>query len=399
MKRIITFAIIIVATIIIVAGDMFAIPAFARKYNMSCKTCHSPIPYLKPYGNEFAANGFVLKDKDAPRYFVETGDDRLSLIRDFPLAVRIQGYVTYNEENEEQFDIGTPSAFKIMSGGSITKDVSYYAYYILESGEPGKIEDAWLMFNNMFGSELDLTIGQFQVSDPIFKRELRLTNEDYMIYKVRPGKSMIDLTYDRGITLAYTLPTSTDLVLEVVNGSGIGELYSNNLFDRDKYKNLMGRVSHGVTENLRIGAMGYYGNEKMDQTDTVFNGKNEIWMAGADATLLLDMFELNVQYVYRNDKNPIFLSNGSALYINPPENWKTQGGFAELIFRPQGDESIWYMVALYNQVNSDDNSLDYKSIAGHIGYLLRRNIRLVGECVYNIDNEYAKFNMGFVTAF
>ena len=391
MKKILATTIIIVATVIIVAGDLFAIPAFARKYNMSCKTCHSPIPYLKPYGNEFAANGFVLKDKDAPRYFVQTGDDRLSLIRDFPLAVRIQGYVTYNEENEEQFDIGTPSAFKIMSGGSITKDVSYYAYYILESGEPGKIEDAWLMFNNMFGSELDLTVGQFQVSDPIFKRELRLTNEDYIIYKVRPGNSMIDLTYDRGVTFAYTLPTSTDLVLEVVNGSGIGELYSNNLFDRDKYKNLMGRVSQAVSENLRVGAMGYYGNEMVDQPDTSLSFKNGIWMIGGDATLESKLFELNVQYVYRNDDNPYAMQIGKEV--------KTQGGFAELIFRPDGDESIWYMVALYNQVDSDDNALDYKSIAGHIGYLLRRNIRLVGECVYDIDNEYAKFNVGFVTAF
>ncbi|MEJ2504680.1 MAG: hypothetical protein P8Y81_00255, partial [Ignavibacteriaceae bacterium] len=379
MKKILATTIIIVATVIIVAGDLFAIPAFARKYNMSCKTCHSPIPYLKPYGNEFAANGFVLKDKDAPRYFVQTGDDRLSLIRDFPLAVRIQGYVTYNEENEEQFDIGTPSAFKIMSGGSITKDVSYYAYYILESGEPGKIEDAWLMFNNMFGSELDLTVGQFQVSDPIFKRELRLTNEDYIIYKVRPGNSMIDLTYDRGVTFAYTLPTSTDLVLEVVNGSGIGELYSNNLFDRDKYKNLMGRVSQAVSENLRVGAMGYYGNEMVDQPDTSLSFKNGIWMIGGDATLESKLFELNVQYVYRNDDNPYAMQIGKEV--------KTQGGFAELIFRPDGDESIWYMVALYNHVDSDDNALDYKSIAGHIGYLLRRNIRLVGECVYDIDNE------------
>ena len=391
MKKILATTIIIVATVMIVAGDLFAIPAFARKYNMSCKTCHSPIPYLKPYGNEFAANGFVLKDKDAPRYFVQTGDDRLSLIRDFPLAVRIQGYVTYNEENEEQFDIGTPSAFKIMSGGSITKDVSYYAYYILESGEPGKIEDAWLMFNNMFGSELDLTVGQFQVSDPIFKRELRLTNEDYIIYKVRPGNSMIDLTYDRGVTFAYTLPTSTDLVLEVVNGSGIGELYSNNLFDRDKYKNLMGRVSQAVSENLRVGAMGYYGNEMVDQPDTSLSFKNGIWMIGGDATLESKLFELNVQYVYRNDDNPYAMQIGKEV--------KTQGGFAELIFRPDGDESIWYMVALYNHVDSDDNALDYKSIAGHIGYLLRRNIRLVGECVYDIDNEYAKFNVGFVTAF
>ena len=389
MKRTIRFFTLLIITLMFTTGELFAIPAFARKYNMSCKTCHSPFPYLKPYGNEFAANGFKLKDKDAPRYFINTGDDRLSLIRDFPIAVRIQGFATYNSDNTNEFDIGTPAVFKIMTGGAITKDVAYYAYYILENGEPGKIEDAWLMFNNLFGTELDLTVGQFQVSDPIFKRELRLEMEDYWIYKVRPGFSDIDLTYDRGITFAYTLPSATDLVLEVVNGSGIGEVHSNNLFDKDKYKNLMGRVSQEVNENVRLGAIGYYGNELID--GITLGQKNEIKMFGADATLMNENFELNLQYLYRDDTNPYALPMDYKV--------KTKGGFAELIFRPEGDESLWYLVGLYNRIDSEENALDYESITGHAGYLLRRNIRLVSELTYDITNEYAKFSLGFVTAF
>ena len=388
MKTTINFLVIII-TLTFTAGELFAIPAFARKYNTTCKTCHNPFPYLKPYGDEFAGNGFTFSDKDAPRYYINTGDDKLDLIRDLPIAVRIQGYATYNNGNNNQFDTGSPSAFKLMSGGAITKDVAYYAYYILENGEAGKIEDAWLMFNNLFGTELDFTVGQFQVSDPIFKRELRLENEDYLIYKARPGYSDIDLTYDRGITFAYTLPSATDLVLEVVNGSGIGEVYSNNLFDKDKYKNLMGRISQEVTENVRIGAIGYYGNELING---IYLGKrNEIKMLGADATLMNENFELNVQYLYRDDTNPFAYFTENQL--------KTKGGFAELIFRPEGDESNWYLLGLYNQVSSDESSLDYKSVTGHAGYLLRRNIRLVSELTYDITNDYARFSVGFVTAF
>ena len=388
MKTTINFLVIII-TLTFTAGELFAIPAFARKYNTTCKTCHNPFPYLKPYGDEFAGNGFTFSDKDAPRYYINTGDDKLDLIRDLPIAVRIQGYATYNNGNNNQFDTGSPSAFKLMSGGAITKDVAYYAYYILENGEAGKIEDAWLMFNNLFGTELDFTVGQFQVSDPIFKRELRLENEDYLIYKARPGYSDIDLTYDRGITFAYTLPSATDLVLEVVNGSGIGEAYSNNLFDKDKYKNLMGRISQEVTENVRIGAIGYYGNELING---IYLGKrNEIKMLGADATLMNENFELNVQYLYRDDTNPFAYFTENQL--------KTKGGFAELIFRPEGDESNWYLLGLYNQVSSDESSLDYKSVTGHAGYLLRRNIRLVSELTYDITNDYARFSVGFVTAF
>lgn len=372
-------------------SEAFSIPAFARKYNMTCKTCHSPFPKLKPYGEDFAANGFVLKDKDAPRYFVPTGDDQLSLIRDFPLAFRLEAYTTYNQDDTKRLDFTGPIVFKILSGGAITKDVSYYVYYILEKGEPGKIEDAFLYFNNLFGSELDFSIGQFQVSDPLFKRELRLTQEDYMIYKTRPGYSAVDLTYDRGVLFSYGLPSGTDIVLEVINGSGIGETFAGGTFDKDKYKNFFGRISQDMAEQLRIGAFGYIGKEIVEDPVTKFTAPNELWMIGGDATISLDPVEINLQYVSRKDKNPFALAAATDI--------KTRGGFAELILRPDGDNSRWYGVAAYNYIDSDDNSQDLKSGALHLGYLLRRNIRIVGELNYNFDIKFARVGIGVITAF
>jgi hypothetical protein len=396
MKNIFTITVLSFIILTFLTNDIFAIPAFARKYNMSCKTCHSPFPKLKAYGDEFAANGFQLKDKDAPRYYVETGDEKLSLIRDLPLAVRLEGYVTYNQEKTEQSDFTTPLLFKLLTGGAITKDVAYYVYYILESGEPGKIEDAWLMFNNLFGSELDFTIGQFQVCDPLFKRELRLTRDDYYIYKVRPGLSMVDLTYDRGIMLNYGFESGTDLVLEVVNGSGIGESFLGGNFDNDKYKNLFGRVSQDAGDYLRVGAMGYWGKEEQEYYDLneeeYLYPKNELWMLGGDATVDFDPFELNIQYVERKDDNPNFL-------IDEKETIKTQGAFGELIFRPEGDESDWYSVALVNWIESDQTDLNLKQLGLHFGYLLRRNIRLVAEYSQNFTAKYGTIGLGFVTAF
>lgn len=395
MKNIFTITILLIIVITFLANDVIAIPAFARKYNTTCKTCHSPFPYLKSYGDEFAGNGFQLKDKDAPRYYVDTGDEELSLIRDLPLAVRLEGYVTYNQDDSKQSDFTTPLLFKLLTGGAITKDVAYYVYYILESGEPGKIEDAWLMFNNMFGSELDFTIGQFQVSDPVFKRELRLTRDDYYIYKVKPGASMVDLTYDRGIILNYGFDTGTDLVLEVVNGSGIGESFINGNFDNDKYKNLFGRISQDAGEYLRIGALGYWGKEEQESPTgppEIVYSTNKLWMIGGDLTLNLNPLELNLQYVSRNDDNPNF-------YYYEKEKVKTQGAFAELIFRPEGDESNWYGVALFNRIESDQSDLNLKQLAIHFGYLFRRNIRLVAEYSQNFTNRYGTIGVGFVTAF
>lgn len=391
MKNTFTLLVLTLIVFTFIASDLFAIPAFARKYNMTCKTCHSPFPKLKPYGDEFAGNGFVLKDQDAPRYYVETGDPELSLIRDLPLALRLEGYVTYNQSNTEKSDFTTPILFKLLTGGAITKDVAYYVYYILENGEAGKIEDAWLMFNNLFGSELDVTIGQFQVCDPIFKRELRLTRDDYFIYKVRPGASHVDLTYDRGIMLAYGFESGTDITLQIVNGSGIGEGFLDGNFDNDKYKNFMGRISQDVGEHLRLGAMGYWGKEKAFEQPEVDETTNELWLLGGDATVSFDPLEFNFQYVERNDGNPYF----SPITID----LKTRGAFAELVYRPDGDDSKWYAVGLFNWIESDQTDLNYKTLSGHLGYVLRRNIRLVGELSYDFKQEYAKIGVGFVTAF
>ncbi len=93
MKTAIYGCILILAATLFLAGQSSAIPAFARKYDMSCSTCHAPIPKLKPYGEEFAGNGFQLADKEAPRFLRETGDDELLLMRELPFALRLEGPV------------------------------------------------------------------------------------------------------------------------------------------------------------------------------------------------------------------------------------------------------------------------------------------------------------------
>ncbi len=388
MKKSFITAALSLIIISLLAQDILAIPAFARKYSMTCKTCHSPFPALKPYGDEFAGNGFVLKDQDAPRYFLDTGDPELSLLRDVPLAFRLDGYVTYNQSNLKKSDFNAPLLFKILSGGAITKDVAYYVYYILENGEPGKIEDAWLMFNDLFGSKLDVTIGQFQVSDPMFKRELRLTKDDYYIYKVKPGFSNVDLTYDRGVMLNYGFDSGTDITVEIVNGNGIGEGVSN-IFDDDKYKNFVGRISQDIGENFKIGTFGYLGKEERLITNIAYS--NQLWMLGGDATISLDPLELNFQFVERKDDNALFQGSKS--------DTKTRGAFGELIFRPEGDASKWYSVALFNWIESDFRELNLKQLGLHFGYLLRRNIRLVAEYSHNFTDKYSKMSLGFVSAF
>ena len=250
------------------------------------------------------------------------------------------------------------------------------------------------MYATLFNTELDIYLGQFQVSNPLFKRELRLTFEDYQVYTSQIGMSDFNMKYDKGIMLTYSLPTSTDIMVEVVNGNGLGETNFMNFFDKDPYKNYLLRVSQGVGSFLRLGAVGYYGKEHI--TNEARTITNEAYFLGADATLSFsDKVEVNMQYLLREDSE-VLTTPGSLI---PLTGVQTHGFLGEIIYSPKGDKSDWYAVGLYNNVQSDYNPADYHTATLHLGYLLRRNIRLgleYTQVLTDPDNPYGRLSLGFV---
>ena len=83
----------------------------------------------------------MLTDQEAPRYFVDTGDDELSLIRDFPIALRMDAFISYNDLADKRADFNTPYLLKLLSGGALTKNIAYYFYFYMdERGEIAGVE-------------------------------------------------------------------------------------------------------------------------------------------------------------------------------------------------------------------------------------------------------------------
>jgi len=374
-----------------------AIPAFARKYQISCQVCHSPaMPRLKPFGDEFAGNGFRLTEYESPRYFIQTGDDKLSLFRELPLAIRMDGFTSYNFGNEGSADFASPFVLKILSGGEISDKLSYYFYFLFnERGSIAGVEDAFVMYHDFLGSGINLYMGQFQVSDPLFKGELRYTLENYRIYGSAPGSSSADLKYDRGVIFERDFKTGTTLVGEIVNGTGIGEAREGYLFDKDKYKNFMLRLNQSIGKYVSVGFFGYTGREVI--YDSFVTRISDLKMYGPDLTIDIDeKFILNAQYVMRTDSWVLTEGFPSAGL----EDVKTSGAFAEVIYAPKGDMSKWYLTGLINWVDSDLDELDYSSATLHAGYLLRRNMRVVGEFTQQFTGpDYGKVSVGIITAF
>lgn len=360
-----------------------AIPAFARRYRFSCTTCHAPFPRLKPYGEEFAGRGFALEPGAEPaRASVDLGDPLLGLPREFPLALRFDAFGEVSDRSPE-LDFQTPWIFKVLAGGKIAENVGFYAYYILEHGEPGKIEDAYVQFSEPFGLPLNLLAGQFQVSDPIAKRELRLERLDYEILRTRVGDSVVDLTYDRGIALATGLgPVSA--VATVTNGNGI-EGAAGGRFDTDSYKNVSLHLS-GDVGPVRVGAYGYWGRERRDGVDDTV-----VYWGPQVGASLSELLHLSAVYLERRDSNPRF---GPA-----DEDLVTRGGFVEAVALPAGADGRWALVALYNLVRSDDDAADAESAALALQWLFRRNVRLTAELDRDFERDGWTGSLGTSAAF
>jgi len=373
-----------------------AIPAFARKYQISCQVCHTPaMPRLKAFGDDFAGDGFRMTEYESPRHFVQTGDDRLSLFRELPLAFRVDGHVTANFNGEGTVDFAAPFLVKILSGGELSDRLSYYFYFYMD--ERGKIvglEDAFLMYKDLFRTGINVYLGQFAASDPMFKGEMRYTIENYKIYGTAPGESSINLKYDKGILLDRGFETGTSVVFEVISGTGLGMADHWYVFDKDKYKNMLLKLTQDIGEYASIGFFGYAGKEVLQ--NSTGNFVNQVKMYGPD--LVLDFNEkliIGLQYLWRSD---------SDIFLNPEEPMRqdvmTHGGFAEVIFSPKGDMSTWYLNGLLNWVESDLDYLDYRSATLHAGYLIRRNVRLVTEFTQVFSGTpYGKLSAGFVSAF
>jgi hypothetical protein len=384
------------------ADDADAIPAFARKYHASCSLCHSPVPRLNAFGDQFAANGFQFAVGEAPRDTIDTGDELLVLNSSLPLAIRMEGFMqafTNQPADATRFDLQTPYGIKLLTGGQLAENVSWYMYFFMaERGEVAGLEDAYIQFTDVLGSGVNLIAGQFQVSDPLFKRELRLEFEDYQLYRVRVGAARPDMTYDRGLMALASPWEGGDVVLQLLNGRGLDPANEAKQYDTDDWKTYALRISQEIGP-VRVGGFGYWGRERQDESTD-----SDIWVYGPDLTLSLGDVELNGTYLRRHDTNPFYAidDEGQATDVD--------GVMAELVWGPQGPTGRWFLTALYNNVSSDEavfkvrqgepdllSKYDAAALGGT--YLLRRNLRLTGEFQWDLERDGARFTTGFVTAF
>jgi hypothetical protein len=385
MRRIAPVLALALAAAALAPLDAGAIPAFARRYRVSCTTCHAPFPRLKAYGEEFAGRGFALEPGAEPaRATVDLGDELLALPRDFPVAIRFDAFAQLQDRSPES-DFQAPWILKALAGGQIAQGIGFYTYFIIEHGELVGLEDAYVHFSEPFGVPVDVLAGQFQLADPIVKRELRLERLDYEILKTRVGGSIVNLTYDRGIALSAGGPLLGAL-LTVTNGNGIGAA-SGETLDKDSYKNFGLHLASDLGL-VRVGLFGLIAKER-----GASGALNTTWYAGPDVVVsLADRATVTAAFLERRDSNPFF-DTGAESEV------RTRGGFVEAVVFPAGSDGRWALVGLYNKVRSGTEGAAAESVAAAASWLLRRNVRVTAEIDRDVEGGVWTGSLGTVASF
>ncbi|ANO51720.1 hypothetical protein [Woeseia oceani] len=377
-----------------------AMPAFAREYGVSCNVCHAAYPRLNAFGETFAGD-MNMRLPNWKEHTVQTGDEQLALSDSLPLAIRLQAFIQGRDgesinpisgevEGDASVDFQAPYLVKLLSSAPLTEHISYYVYAIFaEKGGNGEVivEDAWFSHDDLFGTGVGLQLGQFQVSDLMFPREIRLTFQDYMAYR------MAGITYDRGIILGREAGP-LDISVGFVNGNGIEQNFSINspgyrradrLFDNDTQKSAFGRI--GATLGpASIGLFGLSGRQM-----------NAIGPAGLDSGQR------------RTDKRIVgvdvsgdfgskwywfgqYLWNSWDGFLDPAIDYTWSGGFAGIDYI---HSDKWVFSALYNHANANDfenTDTVYEGIAMDtltfgVSYYFMRNVKGTIEANFDILND------------
>jgi hypothetical protein len=186
------------SSLLVVVPSGKAIPAFSRKYQTSCTTCHNNYPELNDFGLAFKKRGFKFPKDDET--FVKQEPVLLGskaqkeafpgavypgeIPGAIPIAFRYEGNFNWNSNQPQpvqatayvpRTDLFVPNTFTIIGAGSMGPNFSFWIDDDIAaggSGANGGMGDAYLKYNDLGRvfhlpqDSLNVRFGQFELDLP-----------------------------------------------------------------------------------------------------------------------------------------------------------------------------------------------------------------------------------------
>lgn len=306
----------LVGTVALMPTDAEAIPVFARKYNLSCNSCHTMFPKLSKMGVAFRERGFRFEEgkddfdmQNGPGRNVDTGDASPSSVfaSNFPFTVRTQ--ILFSGAGPITDTAGTPvmpgHRFGMLDGG-ITADAAgkWKTNNKIGFGELGLISSGsydnfgwWIDANTAIG--IGMAEGVYYASDLFKFRFGRVQNDvgyGMTMMSRRPlGFGTLDAAQMAGGTM---LMMGDGISIHgTTNGdSGVGTLYNFSAFTygRNGTADALGNAINAKLVDQRPTA--FYGRVAQEIADNhivgIYGYKARNWVSdamGGEAVMYMNM--------------------------------------------------------------------------------------------------------------
>lgn len=360
-----------IAVAIVVAAaapqSALAIPAFARRTELSCTACHQGhFPQLNALGRMYRENGYQLPDGAEAALRARAGAGIEGFLASVPLSARgqVYGLVPANlDEDGAQPQVSLMSY--VMGGGAIVKDVSYF--FSWTPFPTPMLHHARVGLHNLLADplgvgSLNLRAGSFFLLDFQRPGHRQLFAAPSPATSVRVGKNTFSLEDANLGVEVYGRPLFGPLHYELalVAGDMGGGL------ERDDWKDLFARGSYTIFQNtdheLTLGAFGYLGRSDIttSSANLVLTQRDDFWIGGGDGEL--DLGPVNVfamGYLSQHadpslDGAPVMLAalRGEALWAI---------------------DSSWSSALRYDLVVADDETLNAQQASLHLSYAIAPN--------------------------
>ncbi|MGB2901758.1 MAG: hypothetical protein WBB89_21055 [Candidatus Acidiferrum sp.] len=363
-----------------------AIPAFSRKYQTSCTTCHNNYPELNDFGEAFKKNGFKFPKDDES--FVKEPPVLLGAKAQkeafpgavypgeipgyLPIAFRYEGNFTLNRKQPPgviqqngfvpRTDLFAPNTFTIISAGSFGQNLSFWIDDDISVGAAnanGGMGDGWLKYSDLghgIGlpkNSLNVRFGQFELDLPftqaktIYLSPFDIYNEAAVAGSLgTANNSVIFGAPQRGIEFGGT-PNNGNFnwSVAVTNGSNVGTATrsSKDVYVRVSQKFNLERdpesrnaiQAAGATgprdhTSIRLGFFYNYGKNQQNQDGKLFPGlatiEEPFYRVGGDLRFKYRKMELFGLGMFGHDDNHLFTAGPPATIAVAPAV-KFSGGF------------------------------------------------------------------------
>jgi hypothetical protein len=311
------------ATVLAVAAaaPVQAIPAFARRYGVSCHFCHDGYPKLNPMGYAFRARGFRMEKEEAFEL------DKWA--RSVPLILRASG-THYFFEGAEDVNQGF---FKGISAGNLGQRLSYWVddgVLVHKRDAAGdhfthtKPDNAWARLELIRAGKLYLKGGRLELDLPFTQtRTPHLFSYDIYFANTGSESDAIGFFQD-GVEVGGALPHEVHWSAAVVAGHdapNAGDINSRTeRFDGDVFLRLAKRF-----DRHRVGGFAYIGRNTLARSATNTADDNLLRL-GADLSVWIERLNLYGVAMYGRNDNSILdprFSGGTGQPLS------FSGGFAQ----------------------------------------------------------------------